>query len=420
MTEEEKLGVVLVVLDAEQVQPALSRIDFDKVTVLAVVIDNDEVGDNRVVMLGDDEFRRFPFFGVNRVINRIGTEVDFIWLVCAPQNNVTDLEKTKKYLVSQGVPADNIMNFEVFGEDSLTWIANLRFAEKYPADFFVTGSEFAQVGLDLKNFQPLKGINLASAGQDLRQSFFTAKQVFSYAATTPIKFVLIELPPYIFRYDAEKSFSNCAQSFKYAMTLRGYQPETFNAKILHPLMPDATKNIFTEVTERQADVNFEELRAEQNKSIAPADLIRWKEDLATLNKSLQLDILEQNLQIFEAYLRLCISHGAIPIGVTLPVAPVLHDRIKEDMLTDFRNRIAQFERKYKFKNIDLFDLPLDYKNFSTLTYLNQTGRAAVGAELKSKLQELKILQAEKQSSPRIFNFSPDADSDNEARKFSLS
>jgi len=90
------------------------------------------------------------------------------------------------------------------------------------------------------------------------------------------------------------------------------------------------------------------------------------------------------------------------------------------MLTDFRNRIAQFERKYKFKNIDLFDLPLDYKNFSTLTCLNQTGTAAVGAELKSKLQELKIFSAQGNSkSSRGFSFGSNIDSDSEARKFSL-
>ena len=421
MTEEEKLGVVLVVVDAEQVQQAFSRIDFDKVSVLAVVIDNDEVGDNRVVIYEGDEYRRFPYFGIGRVLNRIGTEKDFIWLVCAPRNDITDLNKVKKYLTSQGVTADNILNFEVFGEDDFTWVGNLRFAEKYPVDFFVTGTNYAQIGFDLKKFLPFKGVNLACAGQDLRQSFFTAKQIFSYAATSPIKFVLIELPPYIFRYDAEKSFSACAQSFKYAKTLKDYQPETFNTKILHPLMPDSSREIFAEVTDKQADTNFDEMREAENKSVQPADLIEWQECLRTLNKKLRPDTLEQNLQIFDAYLRLCIGNGAIPICVTLPLAPVLRDKLNEDMLTDFRNRVAQFERKYKFKHIDLLDMPLDYKNFSTLTCLNGVGVEAVNAELKRRLDELKILStAEKKNSPRIFSFGSNANADAEARKFSLS
>ena len=59
-------------------------------------------------------------------------------------------------------------------------------AKLHGAKFFVTGGAQMRDVLDL-NYIPVKGVNLASDGQTLQESFSTARQVFEHAAPGKIK-----------------------------------------------------------------------------------------------------------------------------------------------------------------------------------------------------------------------------------------
>ena len=53
--------------------------------------------------------------------------------------HIGDIYKTKKFLKSNGVQEDNIVNFEIIPSMNQYWIANVRYATKNPIDYFATG-----------------------------------------------------------------------------------------------------------------------------------------------------------------------------------------------------------------------------------------------------------------------------------------
>ena len=408
MTEEEKLGLVLVVIDNEKVGQALERLNLEQVTVLGIVIDDEIDGENRVVRFNGEEYKRFQFHGIGRLKNRLGKGNDFAWLICEPIDEAREINRTKKFLVANGIKGGNIINADIFNAGDTDWVANLRFAEKYPVDFFVTGNNFVQLGIDLNSFAPYKGINLACTGQDLKQSFFVAQNVFSHAITNPVKFVLIDLAPNILNYNCEKSYSMCAGSFKYALTLRNYVPEYLHGKMLQGMINDDTKKIFLEVTEQQADLNFDKIKSYNDGTLQADDFVNWKTALGDISKEINPTIFETNCKILESYIRLCITNGAKPVGVTLPFAPIIRKKFDETLLEQFRNVIKRLETVYKFKHIDLFDMQMDYKSFSSMTCLNSQGAKIVSEILSNELREYKFLPSKsKENISAGFNLSGD-------------
>lgn len=408
MTEEEKLGVVLVVIDNEKVEQALERLDLEQVTVLGIVIDDEIDGENRVVRFNGEELKRFQFHGLGRLKARLGEGNDFAWLICEPFFELREINRIKKFLTANGIKGGNIINGEIFDVDTVYWIANLRFAEKYPTDFFVTGNNFVQFGIDLNCFSPYKGINLACNGQDLRQSFFVAQNIFSHTALSPKKFVLIDLSPNILNYDCEQSYSMSAGSFKYALTLRNYVPEYLHGKMLQGIINAETKQIFLDVTEQQADLNFDKLKSDNDRVLQADDFVNWKTSLGDISKEINPAIFENNCKILESYIRLCIANGAKPIGVTLPVAPIIRKKFDPILLEQFRNAIERLKTVYKFKHIDLFDMPIEYKNFGSMTCLNSSGAKIVSEIISNELREEKFLPVNtKTNASEGFNLSGD-------------
>ena len=95
-------------------------------------------------------------------------------------------------------------------------------AKLHGAKFFVTGGAQMRDVLDL-NYIPVKGVNLASDGQTLQESFSTARQVFEHAAPGKIKFVLIEIKPYQKLDDsAEPKLLSDDEIEEFAQTFKDY------------------------------------------------------------------------------------------------------------------------------------------------------------------------------------------------------
>jgi hypothetical protein len=393
----DKINAVLVLLNREALDRTLKKLNLDNVDIVTIVADGDP--DEKVFTVDDKKILRTPFSAVPDVAEKYR---DFIWLVGGYLNGSDDLIKTKKFLMIFGVPEDNIVNLEVISQISGKWFANLRYIEKHGADFFATGNEYMRDGLDM-NYIPrissdksLGGVNLADANQDLRQSYLTAKHVFAHTKPGTIKFVLIGLSPYSFRYDNEQDFSN-QKNLQYLFdwksgsedgydNLIGTTPfeflhlcrfkveieentdaESAYDRLLKNLLSDDAKKVF-ETPSAQADLNFDGIKAELDRDFSYESIADWKDDVKFVTTA---DV-KKNVQILKDYIELCLDNGAKPIGVIFPCAPTKRKTYNKKFLESFRKTIAQLENSYDFTCLDLFER-LNYNCFCDMNHLNLKG-----------------------------------------------
>lgn len=380
---------MLVVLNNGAFKQAIDTLNFDRANLVAVVV---ESGSTRALLLDDKKIPLVPFAKIRGLLD---AGKDFLWLINGCLNGVGDLWQMKKFLMGNGIPDENIINFEVLPHISVEWLGNLRYVERHGADFFATGISYTEVGLDLNYIPHLRGrgVKLAGSNQDLRQGYLTAKYVFEHVAPGTIKFVLIGLTPYSFRYDNAKAFSVCSRNLQYMLALN--LPENNrHDHLLKNLVSDNVRNIFAMVTEQQADLNFDAVKRTTNAELPVKALLNWGAELKNLTKKLHLDSVEKNVQILKDYIKLCLVHGAIPVGVVFPFAPAMRENYNAELLTFFRLAIRQLEESYNFACVDLFDVALDYDCFYNMAHLNIKGAAISSLFLGLRLYERRILPPE--------------------------
>ena len=382
-----KLDVVLVMLNENALESTLRALNFETTNLVAVVIEN---GDGRVLTLNDKEVSTVSFASMQKFLNR---GKDFLWLLSGVLNRYGDLWPMKKFLINSGVPEDNIVNFHM--QISYEYFANLHYIEEHGADFFATGISYTEVGLNL-NFIPHmrgRGVNLSCSNQDLLQGYLTAKHVFERVKPGTIKFVLIGLAPYSFRYDNAKAFSVCSRHLQYMLALNA--PErNFHDQILKVIVNYNYKNTFMSATSDRADLNFDHLRTAVNRELPVKAVLDWENELKNLTKNFYPETVAENFQILKDYIKLRLDNGAKPVGVVFPFAPAMRENYSAELLTPFRLAIRQLEESYDFTCIDLFDLELGYDCFYNMSHLNLRGAAIVSSMLGLRLYEENILSME--------------------------
>lgn len=385
----EKINAVLVLLDAKKLNQALSSLNFAAVNLVAIIV---EGGNGRFVSVGKSKIPLVPFASIQNGL-RLGKNL--IWLINGFVNGVGDLWNIKKFLMNCGVAENNIVNFEVFPHISTAWLANLRYVEKNGADFFATGISYAEVGLNL-NYIPHvrgKGVNLSGSNQDLQQAYLTAKYVFEHVKPGTIKFVIIGLAPYSFRYENAKAFAECSRNLQYMLALN-IPEQNLHDRLLKNLVSDRIKKIFTTVTAEQADLNFTRLKISLNRTLPVNALVNWEGELKNLTKKLYPDTVEKNFRILKEYIKLCLKNGAKPIGVVFPFAQAMHDNYSKELLTLFRLAVRQLEESYDFTCVDLFDMKLGYNCFYNMAHLNLRGSAIASSALSLRLYGKNLLPIE--------------------------
>ena len=380
----EKINAVLVILNENSLANAMNSLNFANVNLVAAVMEN---GDGKFMAFGD---KKIPLVSFASIQNLLGANQNFAWLISGQVSGGDDAYNIKKFLMENGVPEDNIVNFDL--NISPEWIANLRHIEQHGADFFITGTSYAAVGLDLK-YIPYTGVNLSNADQDLRQSYLTAKYIFEHVKPGTIKFVLIGLAPYSFRYDNTEDFSACSQNLQYMFALN-VPPQNTHDLLLQNLVGDSVKNIFAQITAEQADLNFDKTKEAFNGEISAKSITNWESELKALNKKFRPKTVEKNLQILKDYIKLCLENGAKPVGVVFPFAPAIRKNFDEENLTLFRLAVRQLEESYAFKCIDLFDMQLGYNSFYNMVHLNLYGATLASLFLGVKMYEKNILSPE--------------------------
>ena len=385
----EKINAVLVLLDEKKINHALGSLNLSKVNIVTIVVEN---GKKRLLSLGGSQTLLISFSDIQEILS---SAKNLLWIISGYTNNENDIWKTKKFLIGYGVPENNIVNFEVLSHISTAWLGNLRYIEKNGADFFATGMSYTEVGLNL-NFLPHvrgKGVNLSDSSQDLQQSYLTAKYVFEHVKPGTIKFVLIGLTPYSFRYDNSKDFAGCSRNLQYMFTFN-LPDQNIHDRLLRNLVSDNIKKLFTSVTAENADLNFDRIKTSFSGELPAQNLINWEVELENLSKKFYPEIVEKNLNILRAYIKLCLDNGAKPIGVVFPFAPPIRKNYSKELLTIFRLAIRQIEKDYNFTCVDLFSLNFDYDCFYNMTHLNLRGSTVASTLLFVRLQEKNLLPKE--------------------------
>ena len=337
----EKVNAVLVIPDEGFLTEAIQNIEFDKINLLAVM--TEKVGGNTLKVNGQN-ILQVDFSAIVEILNR---EPVCLWLVCS------STDKIKKRLIDVGVAERDIVLYEMPAQIDCGWLASLRWLEKNNADFFATGGSTAMVGLDFI-YLPGKGVNLSGMNQSLRQGYQTAKYIFEHVDT--IKFVLIDLSPMLFP---------CAED---------------SAKF------DVLSNKKTSADE--VDLNCERAKEIFRQKFSKKTLI----DLASSNPPTDSN-LKEDLQILQAYAKLCFDNGARPVFVTFPVAMTLKKNYDADVLTHFRQEISAVEKNYKSLFIDLLGVKLPGSCFYGKSHLSSSGALATTAIVAAKLYFAEIISA---------------------------
>ena len=383
----EKINAVLVLLNRTALDETLKNLNLGNVNLAVIVSDSDTA--EKTFTVGEKQIPRTSFANAHTLVKKYK---DFVWLIGGGTGNV--LFKAKKFLTTLGIPEKNIVNFEVAAQVSPTWLANLRHIEENGADFFATGNEYTQNGLDLKyipriyadNVMNLGGVCLADYNQDLRQSYLTAKHVFEHVKPGKIKFVLIGLSPDSFHYVNSKDFVN-QKDLQYMFALNDSAEENPHAELFKSLFSDDVKNLFA--TTAQADLNFDAVKAEFNREFSAKSIADWDNEI----KPLTSDSLEGNIQILKDYIALCLENGAKPVGVVFPFAPTFRKNYDKNILTIFRKTIRQLEESSDFMCVDYFD-HFYHDSFCDMTHLNEKGKLLANAVISMKLFQNDLIPAE--------------------------
>lgn len=376
----EKINVVLVMLNENSLVTALEALNFHNVNLVAIVIED---GNDKFLNINE---KKVPTVSFSAIKDTLDTSKNFVWLISGVVNGIGDFRKTKKFLINCGVPEENIIDFEVTSRTSVEWLANLRYTEEHDVNFFATGMEFTELGLDLRYIPQIKGVNLSSPNQDLRQAYLTARHVFGRAVPGAIKTVLIGLTPHAFCYEDNESFS----AYQYMAILDAPAESTHELMLTH-LVGENLKNFFDGVTSEKADLN---LNAKKNKftgEFSARAVIDWEDETDNLNVKFRQQVVEKNFQILKEYIKLCLKNGAKPVGVVFPFSSVARKNFSAETLSLFRLLIRRLEESYNFTCVDMFDQDIDCNYFFDAVHLNFKGAAYLSTSLGMELYKRDVL-----------------------------
>ncbi len=387
----EKTDVVLVILSRGLLDNVIKNLKLDNINLGAIFADL--APDDKFFKIDDKEVPLVSYSTMNKRVNEFKK---FFWLIGGSAKGASEVGKMRNFLTTIGVPGNKIINFEVAEQISSTWLANLKYISEHGADFFVTGNEYTQVGLNLKYIPRVHadknvargGVILADVGQDLQQSYLTAKNVFEHVKPGSIKFVLIGLAPNALRYDNAKDFPFCTKNLQYLFALNS-DVENDNDLVLKDLLVDDVKNNFLATTSARADLNFDAIKDAQNPGLSAQAIIEWDGNI----KYPSTDAVEKNIQILKDYIELCLANGAKPVAIIFPFAPNVRKIYDKKILGSLREELRKLEKSHDFFCVDWYD-HLSYDSFYDMTHLNSKGAMFVNSLISLKLYRKKLLPTE--------------------------
>ena len=398
-----KQDVALVVLKKDCLEGAVKNLNLSKVNLLAIITDGN---DEKFFSLGASKVPLYSPLILKALIKKF---TDAYFLISGYENDIGDVLRMQRFLISNGLPKERIINFELSSQISKTWLANLRYIEKHGADFFATGNEYTRDGLNLnyiprvhvKESDNRGGVILADEHQDLWQSYQTAKYVFAHVKPNTIKFVLIGLSPNAFHCDRTGNFSNYAKNFQYTLAFN-LKEETEHDSLLKNFVSTSFKSNFLATNAKQADLNFEAVKDTINLKLSAKGIMSWVDDSQSFTparlENIQairdyMDFCLKNIKILKDYIELCLKNKAKPVGLVFAFSEPARKNYNKELLEFFRTEIHKLEKNYDFTCVDWFN-HLGYDCFYDMTHLNLRGTLLNNAVISMRLQMANLIPAE--------------------------
>ena len=365
-----KNSAYLIVLNTALLEQTLQAIDFGRLTIDGIIMDSIE---GIQVKVGEKAISIYNFAEIKVVLNK---KENFCLLV-GYIHHMRELGRMAKILHAMGIDKDKIINFTLYLSD--TYLGNLKYSVSLEKlDFFATGISYMEVGLDIDCFGGLRGVNLASTGQDLYYGYQTAKYVL---AKQKVKYCLIGLSPYSFLYDIQHSFS--ANFYQLQYDIAGFlQNVSDKVNFTFGVVKEEFKRRFNYIHfDKDADPNYMGLKKERYQILTGVNLGMFAEELEDVSGVFNKNVMKRNIEVLRQYLLLCHERNVRSICVILPFSPILHDNYPDEKLLLFRSTLRALLQQKKDMLIDLFDENPGYECFYDLTHLNQKGAVEISRRI---------------------------------------
>ena len=364
----------LIVLNTELLEQTLQAIDFEQIAIDGIFMDRIE---GIQVKLGEKIIPIYNFSQIDIILSK----KENLCLLMGYNQHMRELGQMAKALHAMGVAKDKIINFTIWLRD--TYLGNLKYAvSSGELDFFATGISYMEVGLDIKSFGSLRGVNLASTGQDLYYGYQTAKYVLE---RKPMQYCLIGLSPYSFLYDIQHSFS--ARFYQLQYDIAGFSQNIGNEdNFVFGVLKTDFKRRFNYINSADdADPNYMELKQLRYQALTAMYLETFTQELEDVSGTFNQEVMEMNIGILRQYLLLCHENHVQPICVVLPFSLILQNHYPSEKLMLFRSTLQSLLNQEKDLLVDLFDEKLGYEYFFDLAHLNQKGAAEISRMIAAQI-----------------------------------
>ena len=371
---DKRKKVVLLALTLSGLQNILGKLDYSKVMLVAMVSDCKEDIDVRVNEI------RIPFYDysdLDRVLQETN-DGDTYYLLCGYRTHLREFGVVRKMLKVLGnVKNDYIVNASLFFETA--FVSAYRYAMQGNLDFFATGISYMMVGLSVTDLPLGCGANLAASSQDIYYGKEIAKRVLR--ANSGIKYAFIGLSPYSFSYCLSQSFSTASMSIPYELL---WDTKRYCNEMNQFMKSSLFTDLFTDVELYDpAGPNYlQDVVLNLNNML---DIDRELSDIVPSGNKLNV---AKNKNWLKEYIDLCVKQDCIPIGVVLPMSPLIQKSYPYEALNEYRSILEDFSLLYNFLYIDLWDVELPMNCFYDLVHLNKLGAKQITKIIYEKMKEI--------------------------------
>ncbi|OXS77032.1 hypothetical protein B1B04_01115 [Lysinibacillus sp. KCTC 33748] len=300
-------------------------------------------------------------------------------------------DEISSLLIKENVPFEKIIYYkseyyEDFLKEQMMNLELSQFTNKsQDIELIATGLSYVRDGLDLSILKK-KAFNFGFSSQDLFSDYYILNSILKHNRVDNLKYILLGVSYFSFSYDLSKSINSYLTPRYYGLTktMRSYQVQDEYFKF---------RNIAELALDYEQDVNKAQLKYQNNKYyevISNKDKQEGKRTaLRHSSKSYPLTI-DENKAIFNQILKLCESHGVLPIVVVFPVTSYYFDFLTKGFEQKFLDLISEYQKEYKFLYLDyLKDTNFKDDDFWDATHLNFKGAKKLTEKLNEVLHKLK-------------------------------
>ena len=375
--EDKRKKVVLLALTLNGLQNMLGKLDYSKVELLAMVSDSKEDIDVRV---NDVRVPYYDFSVLDRVLQETN-DGNTYYLLCGYRTHLREFGVVRRMLKVLGnIKNENIINASLYYEYS--FISAYQYARQGNLDFFATGISYMMVGLSVTDLHLGRGVNLAASSQDIYYGLEIAKRVLQ--ANPGIKYAFIGLSPYAFSYCLQESFSTASMSIAYELlwNTKGYCSD---------VVQFVKSSLFTDSLDNAGEYD------PAGKNYLCDVVLKFK-NMLDIDRELR-DILPsgnelnkvKNKKWLKEYIDLCVKQNCTPVGVVLPMSPLIQKSYPTEALYEYRSILEDFALLYDFLYVDMWDVELPMDCFYDLVHLNKKGAKQITKIFYEELENRGII-----------------------------